>query len=136
MIVADTGIFVGAADADDKHHAACAELVRQHKRELIVPSCVVVEVCWLLERALGPETEAGFLRSVGNGELAVEILRAEDYLRAAELVRTYGDLRLGMVDASVVAVAERLGATTIATVNRRDFLVVRPRHATAFELVP
>ena len=87
-------------------------------------------------KGLGPETEAGFLRSVGNGELAVEILRAEDYLRAAELVRTYGDLRLGMVDASVVAVAERLGATTIATVNRRDFLVVRPRHATAFELVP
>lgn len=101
----------------------------------MVPSCVVVEVCWLLGRTLGPGTEAAFLLSVGNGELAIEALRTEDYTRAGDLVR-YADLRLGMVDASVVAVAERLGISTVATVNRRDFVVVRPRHIAAFELVP
>ncbi len=41
----------------------------------------------------------------------------------------------GVVDASVVAVAERLGALTIATLNRRDFAVVRPVHVAAFELL-
>jgi uncharacterized protein len=95
-----------------------------------------VEACWLLERALGPRTEEAFLRSIGKGELAIEVLRPEDYSRAAELVERYADLRLGMVDASVVAVAERLGITTVATVNRIDFVVVRPRHVAAFELVP
>jgi predicted nucleic acid-binding protein len=136
VIVADTGIFIGAADADDKHHSACAELVRRRRRELIVPSCVVVEVCWLLERNLGPRVEAEFLRSAGNGELAIEVLRPQDYLRAAVLVETYADLRLGMVDAAVVATAERLGITTIATVDRRDLSVVRPSHVAAFELLP
>lgn len=43
---------------------------------------------------------------------------------------------LGTVDASVVAVAERLGITTIATLIHRGFAVVRPAHTTAFELLP
>jgi len=44
--------------------------------------------------------------------------------------------RLGASDASLVALGERLGATRIATLDRRDFTVVRPRHAAAFELLP
>ena len=47
-------------------------------------------------------------------------LAAEDTDRMAELVDTYADLRLGGVDASVVAVAERLNVATVATLNRRD----------------
>ncbi len=52
------------------------------------------------------------------------------------LVSTYAELRLGGTDASVVALAERHGAVRIATLNRRHFAVVRPRHADAFELLP
>jgi uncharacterized protein len=40
------------------------------------------------------------------------------------------------VDASVVAAAERLGITEVATVDRPHFGVVRPRHAEAFTLLP
>jgi hypothetical protein len=36
----------------------------------------------------------------------------------------------------VIALAERQGAVRIATLNRRHFTVVRPRHAAAFELLP
>jgi uncharacterized protein len=54
----------------------------------------------------------------------------------AELVDTYAGLRLGGVDASVVAVAERLNVATVATLNRRDFMVVRPRHVKALTLIP
>jgi uncharacterized protein len=57
-----------------------------------------------------------------------------DWLRIAELVaRT---VPLGTVDASVVAAAERLGIAEVATVDRRHFSVVRPRHVDAFVLVP
>jgi predicted nucleic acid-binding protein len=45
-------------------------------------------------------------------------------------------LPLGTVDASVVAVSERLGTHTIATLDRRHFSVVRPAHIPAFDLVP
>jgi hypothetical protein len=60
----------------------------------------------------------------------------DDWLRIAELVSRYRELPLGTVDASIVAAAERLGVTTIATVDRRHFDVVRPAHARGFELVP
>lgn len=40
------------------------------------------------------------------------------------------------MDASLVAIAERLGVTEIATLDRRDFTVVRPRHVGAFVLLP
>jgi predicted nucleic acid-binding protein len=53
-----------------------------------------------------------------------------------KLVAQYHDLPLGTVDASVIAAAERLGVTEIATVDRRHFSVVRPAHVIAFELVP
>jgi predicted nucleic acid-binding protein len=59
-----------------------------------------------------------------------------DYERMAFLVETYADLPLGMVDASVVAVAERLNIAKFLTINRRDFAVVRPSHVDAFELLP
>ena len=54
----------------------------------------------------------------------------------AELVEAYADLRLGTVDASVIALAERLGLTSVATLDRRHFAVVRPIHVEAFTLLP
>lgn len=57
-------------------------------------------------------------------------------MRIAELVARYRDLPLGTIDASVVATAERLGITEIATVDRRHFSVVRPKHVDAFTLIP
>jgi predicted nucleic acid-binding protein len=54
----------------------------------------------------------------------------------AELVRRYADRRLGGTDASVVAIAERVGTTTVATLNRRDFDNLRPKHAAALDIVP
>jgi hypothetical protein len=57
-------------------------------------------------------------------------------MRIAELVARYRDLPLGTVDASVVAAAERLDITTIATLDRRHFGVVRPAHIATFELIP
>jgi hypothetical protein len=56
--------------------------------------------------------------------------------RVAVLIETYDDLRLGTVDACVIATAERLGATRIATLNLRHFTIVRPAHIDAFELFP
>ena len=90
----------------------------------------------MIEARLGPRAESAFVASISSGELAVIELSATDWARCAELITTYADLRLGLVDASVIAVAERLSVTTIATLNHRDFAVVRPAHCPAFELIP
>ncbi len=80
--------------------------------------------------------EGAFLRSLVSGRLNVEHVSDADLERAAQLVEQYADLGLGAVDASVIAVAERLGATKIATLDHRHFRVVRPDHTAAFILLP
>jgi predicted nucleic acid-binding protein len=60
----------------------------------------------------------------------------QDIRRMAELVETYVDLPLGIVDAAVIAIAERLQLTEIATLDQRHFGVVRPSHTRAFTLLP
>lgn len=59
-----------------------------------------------------------------------------DLRRAADLVDTYSDLRIGTVDAIVIATAERLHSAQIATLDHRHFTIVRPSHVPAFELLP
>ena len=48
----------------------------------------------------------------------------------------YPDLKIGLVDASVVAVAERLNISAIMTTDRRHFSVIRPQNCAAFTLLP
>ena len=107
-----------------------------HPGPLIVPQLVVTEVAYLLETRLGAQAEVRFLGDLAAGNLIPEPVQAGDWMRMAELVAEYRDLPLGTVDASVVATAERLRVSQLATLDRRHFTVVRPAHATAFEILP
>jgi uncharacterized protein len=112
-------------DRDDRHHAACLDLLETHPGPLLVPVLVVAEVAYLLQTRLGVAAEARFLADLAEGTLISEPVLAGDWLRIAELVAAYRDLPLGTVDASVVAAAERLATRDIATLDRRHFTVVR-----------
>jgi uncharacterized protein len=136
LIIVDTGPLIAAADADDHDHERCVTMFRTVRRPWLVPQTVIAEVCYMLERERGSAAESAFLRAFGRREFTLAPLTVEDTERMAELVDTYADLRLGGVDASVVALAERLNVATIATLNSRDFNVVRPRHVKSFALIP
>ena len=101
-----------------------------------MPTLVITEVSYLLGTRLGATAEVRFLGDLAAGDLDVEPVKAGDWLRIAELVYRYRDQSLGTVDASVVATAERLGVTTIITLDRRHFSIVRPSHTRAFDLLP
>jgi hypothetical protein len=93
--------------------------------------------CYLIARHLGAEAEGAFLDALAPGQaFTLGDLVDADVKRMAELVRQYGDLPLGGTDAAVIAVAERLGAVEVATVDRRHFQVVRPRQVVSFTLLP
>lgn len=139
MIVCDTGPLVAAALSNDADHAACVRLLTDMHaagRDLLVPATVTAEVGYLLAREAGAWVESLFLRSLADGDFAPVDLTAADYARMAELVETYGDLPLGTTDASVIAVAERLKLTDVATLDRRQFTVVRPSHVNSLTLLP
>ena len=101
-----------------------------------MPQLVLAEAGYLVGKLVTPEAEARFVRELADSPFVFHPSDPDELRRAADLMETYADLRLGTVDAAVIAAAERLGAHTIATLDRRHFSVVRPIHVDAFELVP
>lgn len=139
MIVCDTGPLVAAALSSDADHHAAVELfsgMHLANRPMLIPGPVVAEVGYLLAREVGARVEALFLRSLAEGDFSPVDLTVGDYLGMSELVEQYADLPLGITDAAVIAVAERLRISEVATLDRRHFSVVRPRHVPALTLLP
>lgn len=139
MIICDTGPLVAAALSNDEDHHASVELftgMHLAQRPLLVPATVIAETGYLLAREAGARVEALFLSSVAGGDFRLVDLTDTYLARMSELVARYRDLPLGETDASVIALAERLGLDEIATLDRRHFTVVRPRHVDALTLLP
>jgi uncharacterized protein len=134
-LIVDTGILYALADRSDKHHKD-ARRIFERRAVRVVPEAVVVEVDWLILERLGVDAEIAFLDAIATGNPVVESATFEDRARAAEIVAKYREAELGYVDAIVVAIAERLGDRIIATVDRRHFSAIRPRHTSAFQLIP
>ncbi len=134
LAIVDTGPLYAAADIDDQDHTASREVLSRPELRLVVPAMVLAEATYFVGGRLGPVAESRFLRGVGA--LDVEGPTAEDLARMGDLVAQYADFPLGGTDASVVALAERLGAPVIVTLDRRHFGAVAPRHCEAFRLLP
>jgi uncharacterized protein len=134
LAVVDAGPLYAAADADDEDHAHSLSVLSRGDLRLVVPALVVAEATYFVGRRLGAAAESAFLS--GLGALDVEGPTREDFVRMAALVAEYADFPLGGTDASVVALAERLGAQVVVTLDRRHFSAIRPQHREAFELLP
>ena len=131
-ILVDTGPLYAMADRDDDWHLRVVRFLERSRDELLVPVTVLPEAAYLLAAHLGLEAERKLVQSIVGGELAVEELTLQDLKRALELLRRYEDARIGFVDATVVAIAERLKIHRILATDRRDFSLVRPRHCKEF----
>jgi predicted nucleic acid-binding protein len=134
IAIIDSGPLYAAADFDDEHHDRVLQALTQQDLHLIVPALVVAEVTYFIGSRLGARAEATFL--AGLAEMEVEAPSPVDWTRIAELVEDYADFPLGGTDASIIALAERLGTPTLVTLDRRHFSAVRPRHCAAFDLLP
>lgn len=133
-LLLDTGIIYALADADDAWHVRARDLIAGRRDVLIVPAPVIPEAAYLIRSRLGAAAELAFARSLAAGELAVQDLTPADWQRSAAILVRYP--ALGLVDASVVAIGERLKLVEIATTDRRHFRALRPAHRPRFELLP
>ena len=130
-ILVDTGAIYALADLEPVR-----AFLEGNAHSLIVPVTVLPEVCYLINAYLGQQAERRFVAALANGELTIEPLLLSDLPRCVRLLEIYEDANLGFVDASLVAVAERLNIQQILTTDRRDFSLVRPEHCPTFELLP
>lgn len=132
----DTSFLFALADVSDRNHVRVLEVARTLTVPLILPLPVLPEICYLLASRLGHKVMRQFLHELAASETILEPINRPDLRRVNELLDQYADSRLDFVDASLIAIAERLGVTRVLTLDRRDFTHVRPRHCTHFELLP
>jgi len=125
VIIVDTGALIALLDRRDARHAVIRRLYADSGDEWLMPWAILPEVDYLAGRELGARARDSFLDDVATGAFAVEWGREADITRALEIHRQYKALRLGLVDAVVIATAERLKARAIATLDVRHFGAVK-----------
>lgn len=135
-LVLDTGPLLAALDAADPDHDACAGLLLGAQEDLVVPTLVLAELDYWCHERLTADAWLAFLGDLIEGVYRTECPTDTDLRRCDEIQRRYGDQRVGVVDASVLAVVERLGEDKVATLDHRHFSVIRPAHVKALRLVP
>ena len=121
MIVADTGAIVALIDRDDKHHRTVSALYRENPARWVLPWAILPEVDYLVGSCMGARAEEAWLSDLADGAFQVEWGRERDLSRAHALSRQYRALELGLVDGVVIAVAERLRAEAVVTLDLRHF---------------
>jgi hypothetical protein len=124
VIVADTGGILALLDRDDRHHDEVKQFFTESRTVWTVPWAVLPEVDYLATKKLGAEVAMAFLRDVHDGHFLLDAHASRDLPRAIALNERYAALGLGLVDAVVMAQAERLRASAIVTLDERHFRAV------------
>jgi hypothetical protein len=133
-VLLDTGVIYALADTDDRWHARCRDWLRENHEPLLVPLTVIPEAASLIRERLGPKAELKLARSLARGELQVEEPTLRDLERTVAIMEAHPEI--GLVDATLVALAERLKIAAIATTDRRHFEPVREARGLRCTLVP
>ncbi|MGI8670833.1 MAG: type II toxin-antitoxin system VapC family toxin [Aridibacter sp.] len=132
----DTGFLYAYFDEADEFHKACDEIFLHESLNALLPDLVLPELAHLILRRMEVEKLTNFLRSIVAGDFELVRTTESDLERAAEILEKYNDNNIDLVDAVIVAMAERLEIEKILTVDRRHFGVFRPKHCETFELLP
>ena len=135
-LILDTGPLYASLDRSDADHAACRSLIESADEPLVIPAPVLVEVDYWIHQRLHPGALAALLTDIEAGAYVVADVAAADYARIRELCDRYADADIGFVDAAVFAIVERLNEPKLATLDRRHFGLLRPRHRESIELLP
>ncbi|MCA9869904.1 MAG: VapC toxin family PIN domain ribonuclease, partial [Anaerolineae bacterium] len=94
------------------------------------------EATYLVDKYVGHTAMRTMVRQLLQSAWTLEPLIAGDMERIAAVLDQYRDQDIDFADAAVVAIAERLNIRRILTLDRRHFMMIRPRHCTAFEVLP
>ncbi len=136
MIVLDTSAIYALLDRRDRHHREAVAWYRTVEEELATTPLVLAEADHLASTRAGPEAARAFRRDVRAGAYVVEWWPEAPGV-CVEIAERYADLGIGLADASLVALADRLGTDRVATFDERHFRALRPlRGADRFRLLP
>jgi predicted nucleic acid-binding protein len=136
VILLDTSGLLSAIDAGQRHHAACAEVLTQAIPPLLLSPFVLAELDYLLATHVGSRDQLVFIDEVARGAYRLEPFGAQDVAAAAEVMRRYARLPIGLADASIVVLAERHHTRDVLTLDERHFRALRGPGGRPFCLLP
>ena len=134
--IVDTSFLFALADSRDVNHQRAVDMAAGMDDLLILPITVLSEICYLIDSRLGHLAMRRFVDTVAFGDLQVESVSRDDLSRVSEVLDQYADAHVDFVDATLVALAERLKVSRILTLDRRHFELFRPQHCATFEILP
>jgi predicted nucleic acid-binding protein len=134
-IIADTGFVVALANRSDLRHNDVRPVYLRYPL-ILLPQLVLVEVAYLIGRDVGISAVVQFLQGLPASRFEIIAATDQDIVRTASLIEQYADSKVDFVDASVMAIAERLKIQIVLTIDQRDFRMVRPNHCESFILLP
>ena len=131
-LICDTGALLDYLVATAPDHLAFRDAI-DRSRTRYVPGLVLAEVDYFLRKER--PAMAALVQDLSRGAFTYAAPSLRILTRAMEIDRRYGDLGLGLVDASIVALADELGVYRLATRDVRHFSAVRLSGGRRFELV-
>lgn len=125
MILIDTSGILAAIGADERHHEACAQVMREVTPPRILSPFVLAETDYMIQKYAGVQAELEFLNEVTRGVYQLIPMDSRDVDHARDIVSRYRDLAIGLADASIVVLAERYRCWDVLTLDRRHFRALR-----------
>lgn len=135
QIILDTSILYSLMDKSDKNHKSVKEFfLNNNDVYYIIPSTIIPELCYIVNWRLGSYFEIKLLEEI-NKSFHLEILKDSDIVRIIEILKKYDTLNIGYVDASIVAISERLKINKILTLDKKHFELIVPRGFDRFDIL-
>lgn len=136
MIVIDTSVIVAYMNATDDHHEQVSSWLQDVDDDLATTPLIVAEVDHLVAARGGRPALRAWRADLADGAYLVEWWQSA-IGSVVNIAERYADNGLGLTDASLVALAQRLETIDIATIDERHFRAVRPlAEGKAFRLLP
>ncbi len=135
-LIIDSSFLVALYDGSEVHHPKAYDFAAHRSEAILVPDVVLPEVGYLLRRNLGYANSFNFFDFFDYSFVRLVPAFEEDLTRIYEISRQYESAQFDIVDCCIMAIAERLNITRIATFDRRDFSMFRPSHCEYLELLP
>jgi predicted nucleic acid-binding protein len=136
VIAVDTSAILAYMNSADTHHAEVGAWLEAEQDDLATTPLIIAEVDHLGGARGGPASLSAWRADLVAGAYLVEWWPGA-IAAAVRVAERYADMGLGLADASLVVLAQRLETIDIATLDERHFRAVRPLcGGDAFRVLP
>jgi predicted nucleic acid-binding protein len=136
LILVDTSAVLQLVSSTARHHGEVRRVVDEVGGPFLLSPFVLAELDYMLGKRHGQGAQLALLDEVTEGAYELAEFGRPEVEQATAVMRRYGDLDIGLADASIVVLAERHRSPDVLTFDRRHFRAMRGPGGRPFRLLP